>query len=54
MQGRDEGLREGKMQGLVEGKREVAINLLRYKMPIEQISDITGLSIKEIQDLADK
>ncbi len=46
MQGRDEGLREG--------KREVAMNLLKYKMPIEQVSDITGLSIKEIQDLADR
>lgn len=46
MQGRDEGLREG--------KREVTMNLLKYKMPIEQVSNITGLSIKEIQDLADK
>jgi predicted transposase/invertase (TIGR01784 family) len=38
-------------KGLEEGKREVAKNLLRIKLPLEQIIETTGLSREEIEKL---
>lgn len=38
-------------QGIKEGKIEIAKNLLRINLPLEQISAATGLSVDEIKKL---
>ena len=40
-----------KEEGLEQGKREIAQKLKKQKMPIKQISEITGLSEEEIEEL---
>lgn len=55
-EGRAEGIAEGRAEGIAEGRaegemnkaRNIAINLLKKNILIEDISDLTGLSIKEI------
>lgn len=47
----EQGMKEGKEQGLKESKIEIAKNLLRINLPLEQISAATGLSISEIENL---
>lgn len=42
---------EGKAEELAEGKRETAIKMLTKDMIIDDISDLTGLSITEIRGL---
>ncbi|MBQ8777630.1 MAG: hypothetical protein IJZ71_11000 [Treponema sp.] len=53
--GMEIGLAEGREQGLEQGikqvKIEVAKKSLEKNLPIETISEITGLSIKEIQEI---
>ncbi len=51
-----EGIAKGKIEGINEGINEgiikVALNLIRSKkMSNEEISEVTGLSLKKIQDL---
>ena len=36
---------------MIEGKTEVAKNALKMQMPAEQIAQMTGLTIEEIQSL---
>jgi len=52
---RKEALREGKQEGKQEGLHEKAVQtakaLLKKGMPLKDISEITGLSIKEIKKL---
>ena len=50
-EGIKEGIKEGKNQGIIESKKEIAVNMLNKKMDIKTISDITGLSIDEIEKL---
>lgn len=50
-EGKEQGIKEGKEQGLKESKIEIAKNLLRINLPLEQISAATGLSIDEIKKL---
>lgn len=45
-------LREGKIKGQLEGKLEVALNLLRNQMTIEQVVMLTGLPQDSIEELA--
>jgi predicted transposase/invertase (TIGR01784 family) len=49
------GLDKGRVEGLEEGKhekaRETAARMLSKGMLVEDISDITGLSLKEVQRL---
>ena len=47
----EQGVKEGKEQGLKESKIEIAKNLLRINLPLEQISAATGLSVDEIKKL---
>ena len=47
-EGRQEGLQEGRQEGLQEGRQQVILNMLRKKLDISLISEITGLSEKEI------
>jgi predicted transposase/invertase (TIGR01784 family) len=42
---------KGKMEGLEEGKKEIAKNLLSAKVDIDIIVQTTGLTIEEIQNL---
>ncbi len=52
IEGIAKGRNEGKIEGKIEGKTEVALNLIRLrKMSNEEISNVTGLSLNEIQDL---
>ena len=57
-EGRKEGIAIGEARGKKEGKKEekieIAKNLLRKKMPINDISEVTGLSKKEIESLSNK
>ena len=54
-EGRAEGIAKGRAEGLEKGreemKKEMAKKLLDAKMDINQIAEITGLSIQEIEKL---
>jgi len=54
-EGREEGKEEGKEEGLKEGEKnksiEIAKNLLKLNIDVKIISQSTGLSIKEIEDI---
>ncbi|WP_194848285.1 Rpn family recombination-promoting nuclease/putative transposase [Candidatus Neptunochlamydia vexilliferae] len=52
-QGMDQGLELGTEQGIAKGKREVALALLKQSLSIGQISEATGLSEEEIDQLSD-
>ena len=43
--------REGKIEGMIEGKKETALKLRQMGMTIEVISEATGLSKEEIEKL---
>ena len=49
--GKTEGKAEGKVEGKIEAMQEVAKKLLRQKLEMRKIAEITGLSIKEIEKL---
>ena len=49
--GRKEGEERGKVAGIKEEKKEIAQKMKKQKMPIKQISEITGLSEKEVEEL---
>lgn len=49
--GFQEGIQKGIQKGLQTGKLETAAALLNKKMPLNEIAEITGLSIKEIEKL---
>lgn len=38
-------------EGIEEGVRLVAVNLLKEKMPIEMVVKVTGLTIEQVQSL---
>jgi len=40
---------EAKAEGLQEGIRRVAVNLLKSQMPLEEVAKLTGLSIEDVQ-----
>lgn len=48
---RDEGKLQGKAEGRLEGKVEVAIKLKQKGLPLEMISEVTGLSSDDIEKL---
>jgi predicted transposase/invertase (TIGR01784 family) len=45
---REEGLQKGLQEGLQEGKWEIARNLKKMGIPLDQIAQGTGLSVEEI------
>ena len=49
--GVQEGLQQGVQQGLQQGVQQVALNMLRNRLEISQISKMTGLPEKEIEKL---
>ena len=52
--GRNEGISLGITQGAYQKAVETAKNMRFRNIPIDVISECTGLSIEVIQDLADK
>ena len=48
---RQEGKEEGRQEGIAEGKIEIAQNLLKINLPIDQIAIATGLTVKEVERL---
>lgn len=52
-EGKAIGIDEGKAIGINEGKIEVAKNLLKKNMNLEDISEVTGLSLKQINEIKD-
>ena len=50
-QGLEQGLEKGLQQGIKQSKIEIAKKSLEKNLPLETISEITGLSIKEIQEI---
>lgn len=47
----NKGLKEGKTLGEKQARLEIAQNLLLLNLPLEQISQATGLTIQELQSL---
>jgi predicted transposase/invertase (TIGR01784 family) len=51
----EEGEAKGEAKGRAEGKaettRKLAINLLRIGMNLEQIAEVTELSVEQVRDL---
>jgi len=54
-EGKEEGLKEGKQEGLKEGEKngkiEIARNMLKKGLDVNLISELSGLSIEEIENL---
>ena len=50
-QGKKEGLEQGKIEGQRKNQLETAIKLLKFKIPLEQIIEITNLNKEEILKL---
>jgi predicted transposase/invertase (TIGR01784 family) len=50
-QGLEQGLEKGLEKGIQKGKLETARNLLKEKMSVKKISEITGLTVEEIEKL---
>ena len=51
IEGIEKGIQQGLEQGVEQARIDVAKKLLKIKMPIEQIIEITGLSKEEIEKL---
>ena len=49
--GRQEGMQQGIKQGGLKKEREVVLNMLSKNLPIDLISEVTGLSPEEIKKL---
>ena len=52
--GLEKGMEKGLEKGLEKGKKKVALNLLEKNAELSFISEVTGLSVKEIEKLKDK
>jgi predicted transposase/invertase (TIGR01784 family) len=50
-EGIEKGLQRGLQRGIYEGKLDTAKALLGKNMPVKEISEITGLSVKDIEKL---
>ena len=51
-EGRVEGRVEGRAEGLAEGKTEVAIQMLRKKISLEMIAEVTNFTVEEVTAIA--
>ena len=47
-----EGRAEGRAEGLAEGKTEVAIQMLRKKLSLEMIAEVTNFTVAEVKSIA--
>lgn len=57
-QGREQGLEIGLKKGLEEGREQgvtrVAQNMLRKNIPIELVVELTGLTVSQVEKLAEE
>ena len=53
LDGYDDGYDVGKAEGLEEGKKTIAKNFLKKGVSLEIVSESTGLSIEELENLTD-
>ncbi len=44
-------LAEGELKGKLEEARKIALNLLKMGMTVEQVSQVTELSVEDVQNL---
>ena len=51
-EGRAKGLEEGRAEGRTEAKKELVKKMLKKEMNIDLISELTGLTKEEIENLA--
>lgn len=49
--GIEKGRKEGKEEGKEEGRKEFALKLLAHNFPLDEIANLTDLSIEEIKKL---
>ena len=49
--GREKGMKEGLEKGLEKGKRVTALKMKEKGYPLEDIVELTGLSIEDIEKL---
>ena len=47
-----EGVAEGRAEGVAEGKTEVAIQMLRKKLSLEMIAEVTNFTVEEVTAIA--
>ncbi len=50
-EGEREGIKKGRQEGRQEERQQVVLNMLKKKLNISVISEVTGLSEKEIKKL---
>jgi len=50
-EGLEEGRQEGEQEGILKGKFETADAMLKEKMPVEKVAQLTGLPLKDIKKL---
>jgi predicted transposase/invertase (TIGR01784 family) len=50
-EGEAKGVAKGKAEGRAETTRKLAINLLRIGMNLEQIAEVTELSVEQVRAL---
>jgi predicted transposase/invertase (TIGR01784 family) len=55
LEGEARGKAEGKAEGIAEGElkkaRELAKKLLKKKIPLDEVAELTGLSVEELAKL---
>ena len=49
--GMEKGIEKGRKEGKEEGRKEFALKLLAHNYPLDEIADLTDLSIDEIKKL---
>jgi predicted transposase/invertase (TIGR01784 family) len=49
--GIEKGLNQGRQEGRLEATEDLARNMLDSRLPAEQVSKITGLSLERINEL---
>ena len=49
--GIQQGIQQGIQKGVAEEKLEIARNLLKINLPLDQIAKVTGLTQEEIKNL---
>ena len=52
VEGRAEGLAEGLAKGESRGKYEVAIQMIRKKLSLEMIAEVTNFTVEEVTAIA--
>ena len=50
-EGMQKGMQKGRQEGMQKGMQKVALNMIQKKLDISMISEVTGLSEKEIKSL---